>query len=209
MNGVHDMGGMHGFGPVRREDNEAVFHAPWEGRVYAMNRALGAWGKWNLDSWRHDIELLPPEDYLRSYYERWLLAMEKRIVKHGMVSAEELASGKADAGAAKLTPPFRPQDAAAGRGIPLSQDSSIVPRFSAGQQVRARNIHPTGHTPSALRARQDRTHRPRSRRLRVPRHERARPRRAPSARVLGSLRSARALGRCGLAHRLRLHRSMG
>lgn len=146
MNGIHDMGGMHGFGPVRREDNEAVFHAPWEGRVYAMNRALGAWGKWNLDSWRHDMELLPPEDYLRSYYERWLLAMEKRIVKHGMVSAEELASGKADAGAAKLTPPFRPQDAAAGRGIPLSQDSSIVPRFSAGQQVRARNIHPIGHT---------------------------------------------------------------
>src|SRR5262249_19141692 len=73
MNGVHDMGGMHGMGPIRREANEPVFHERWEARVYALNRAIGAWGKWNIDAGRHAIERLAPADYLRmSYYEKWL-----------------------------------------------------------------------------------------------------------------------------------------
>ena len=42
MNGVHDMGGMHGMGPVKHEKDEPVFHAPWEGRVYAMTRVVSA-----------------------------------------------------------------------------------------------------------------------------------------------------------------------
>jgi nitrile hydratase len=146
MNGIHDMGGMHGFGPVEPEAQEPVFHAEWEGRVYAMNAALGAWRKWNLDSWRHDIELLPPEQYLRSYYERWLLAMEKRIVRHGMVSSEELASGKPGAESAKLTPALTAERIQLNRRIPAAKDDSVRPRFSIGQQVRARNIQPTGHT---------------------------------------------------------------
>ncbi len=73
MNGVHDMGGMHGFRPVKPEPNEPVFHAPWEGRVLALRRAVGAWRRWNIDVGRHTIETLPPADYLRlSYYEKWL-----------------------------------------------------------------------------------------------------------------------------------------
>ena len=57
MNGVHDMGGQQGMGPIQFEKNEPVFHAPWEGRVYAINRTLGAWRKWNLDASRHGVEL--------------------------------------------------------------------------------------------------------------------------------------------------------
>ena len=45
VNGVHDMGGMHGMGPVAPEADEPVFHERWEGRVFALNRALGALGK--------------------------------------------------------------------------------------------------------------------------------------------------------------------
>jgi len=55
MNGVHDMGGMHGMGPVVREAEEPVFHDSWEARVYALNRALAALGKWNIDASRHSI----------------------------------------------------------------------------------------------------------------------------------------------------------
>jgi nitrile hydratase len=47
MNGVHDMGGQQNMGPVVYEKNEPVFHAPWEGRIYALNRAIRAWRKWN------------------------------------------------------------------------------------------------------------------------------------------------------------------
>ena len=65
MNGVHDMGGMHGMGPVQSEKNEPVFHARWEARVFALNRAVGAWGKWSIDASRHQKELIPPAEYLR------------------------------------------------------------------------------------------------------------------------------------------------
>ena len=148
MNGVHDMGGMHGFGAVEPEPNEPVFHAPWEGRVLAMNRAMGAWRKWNIDAWRHDIERLPPADYLRmSYYEKWFAALENRMVKYGFVTQEELASGKAAPGSAKVTAALTPEMARAiDRGIPSSSEPSIAPLFQIGERVRARHINPAGHT---------------------------------------------------------------
>src|SRR5256884_8447951 len=62
MNGVHDMGGMHGMAPVQNEKTEPVFHAPWEGRVFALRRAMAAWGKWNIDATRHEVELIPPAE---------------------------------------------------------------------------------------------------------------------------------------------------
>ena len=65
MNGVHDMGGMHGFGPVEPEANEPVFHHRWEARTHAIAKALGSWGKWNIDYGRHQRELIPPAEYLR------------------------------------------------------------------------------------------------------------------------------------------------
>ena len=149
MNGVHDMGGMHGMGPVRSEQNEPVFHEPWEGRVYAMNRAMRAWRKWSLDTDRHEIELLPPADYLRmSYYERWLTRLALQVVKHGFVTSEEMESGKAAPNSTKVTPALTMATSAGWltRGIASSHDPGVRPLFKAGQRVRARNIHPTGHT---------------------------------------------------------------
>ena len=72
MNGVHDMGGMHGMGPIQYEKDEPVFHEPWEGRVYAMSRAMGAWRRWTLDSspaW--DRAAAAGGVPALSYYERW------------------------------------------------------------------------------------------------------------------------------------------
>jgi nitrile hydratase len=149
MNGVHDLGGMHGMGPIPHEEDEPVFHAPWEGRVYAMNRALGAFRKWNLDAWRHDIELLPPHEYLRlSYYEKWLAAMENRVLKYGLVSEEERRSGKATPGAPRATPALTLESSSRwlSRSIPSSRDPSVPALFSVGQRVRAKNLHPAGHT---------------------------------------------------------------
>ena len=60
MDGVHDVGGMQGFGPIQAEANEPVFHARWEGRVLAMNMAIAAWGKFGTDSRRYARELMPP-----------------------------------------------------------------------------------------------------------------------------------------------------
>ena len=59
MNGVHDMGGMHGMGPIQYEKNEPVFHEPWEARAFALDVAMAAWGKWNIDASRYQRELIP------------------------------------------------------------------------------------------------------------------------------------------------------
>ena len=76
MNSIHDMGGMHGFGKVEAEPNEPVFHAPWEGRVLALQRCLGYAGAYNIDMSRFAQESLPPDVYLTvSYYKRWELAI--------------------------------------------------------------------------------------------------------------------------------------
>ncbi len=91
MNSIHDMGGMDNFGPVEREENEPVFHEPWEGRVLAMTRACAAWGKWNIDKSRFYREKMAPEEYLRaSYYEKWLYGLENLLVENGMISREDL-----------------------------------------------------------------------------------------------------------------------
>ena len=149
MNGVHDMGGQQDMGPVVYEKNEPVFHAPWEGRIYALNRAIRAWRKWSLDTDRHALELMPPVDYLRmSYYERWVHRLEAQLVQYGLVSNEEIESGKADPGSPKANPALSlaTSDRWLNRGIASSLDPKVRPLFKVRQRVRARNINPTGHT---------------------------------------------------------------
>jgi nitrile hydratase beta subunit len=149
VNGVHDMGGQHGMGAVEYEKDEPVFHAPWESRVYVLTRAMRAWRKWTLDADRYAIEILPPADYLRmSYYERWLKRLEMQVVRHGFVTQEELRSGNVAPGSIRQTPALTlaTSERWLSRGIAPSQDPTVRPLFTVGQRVRARNIHPTGHT---------------------------------------------------------------
>ena len=149
MNGVHDMGGMHGMGPVVREAEEPVFHERWEARVYALNRALAALGKWNIDAGRHSIERIPPSDYLRmSYYEKWLAGLVTRLEESGLVTRAELESGRPAPGAVKATPPLTAERVAATpteRGW-FERPVNAAPRFAVGDRVRAKKINPTGHT---------------------------------------------------------------
>ena len=150
MNGIHDMGGMQDMGPLEHEENEPVFHQPWEGRVFAMNRSLGAWGKWNIDAGRYGIELLPPADYLQmSYYEKWLTRNVEFLLKFGLITREEMETGKPAPGSQKATPPLTAATvpAIAGlRGNFMRPDAGALARFAVGQQVRARNMNPVGHT---------------------------------------------------------------
>ena len=148
MNGVHDMGGMHGLGPIAPEADEPVFHAAWEARALALTLAAGAWGRWTLDASRHQREGIPGPEYLRmSYYEKWITGLEALLEKAGLVTAEELASGRA-ADAAKASPPLTAErvPAALSAGGPTERPIDRAPRFAVGDMVRARNIHPLGHT---------------------------------------------------------------
>jgi nitrile hydratase len=149
MNSVHDMGGMHGMGPIQYEKNEPVFHARWEGRVFALNRAVGGWGKWSIDASRHQKELIPPAEYLRmSYYEKFLVGMTELLIKTGLVTPAEVASGKPAPGSKRASPPLTADKVPAlvTKGVPASRTTPATPRFNAGQRVRARNINPLTHT---------------------------------------------------------------
>ena len=149
MNGVHDMGGQQGMGPLHYEKDEPVFHGSWEGRIYALNRAMRAWRKWSLDTDRHALETMPPLDYLRmSYYERWVSRLEAQLVNYGFVTREELQTGKPATGSARATPVLTLATASQwlNRGIASSREPAVRPLFKVGQRVRARNINPTGHT---------------------------------------------------------------
>ena len=148
MDGVHDMGGMHGFGKVEPEQNEPVFHAAWEGRCLALNRAMDAIGAWTIDEGRAAIEELPPAQYLAaSYYGKWALRLQNMLVKRGYIGADEIAAGHALRPGEPLKRKLGVDD------IPrtLTRGSYGRPpqaqaRFKPGDRVRARNIHPVTHT---------------------------------------------------------------
>lgn len=149
MNGAHDMGGMHGMGPIDHEKDEPVFHTRWEARAFALTRAMSAWRKWNIDASRHERELIPAAEYLRmSYYEKWIAGLEALIVKHGLVTRAELQTGSVDPTQSKASPPLTVEHVAQmiGRGVFASRSEGAPARFVAGQHVRAKNINPTGHT---------------------------------------------------------------
>jgi len=144
VDGIHDLGGMHGFGRVVVEADEPVFHARWEGRVAAIVGLVLGRGLTNLDAFRHAIERLPPVVYLTAgYYGRWLAAVERLLTERGV-----LAPGEVDARlAGRETGPAAPWPAA---GVAVRRGAlrevTHRPRFTLGQRVLARDMHPVGHT---------------------------------------------------------------
>jgi nitrile hydratase len=143
------MGGMHGLGPIEYEKDEPVFHSSWEALSFALNMATRAGRKWNIDSGRHEIELLPAADYLRmSYYEKWAARLEKLLVKSGLVTESEISSGQPAPGSLKATPAVTADQVPRmlRTGALCRRDVPVEQRFQIGQRVRARNINPEGHT---------------------------------------------------------------
>ena len=146
MTRIHDMGGRFGDGPVTPDDADAqVFPQDWHARALALTLAAGALGRWNIDASRHMRECLPPVDYARfGYYEKWLGGLANLLVAHGIVSADEIATGA----------PIGPADAALRdrclaadsvvrvlrSGGPSARDTTTTPRFAIGDVVVTRAI---------------------------------------------------------------------
>ena len=149
MNGIHDMGGMTCFGPILREENEPIFHNPWERRVFGMT--MMTMGQVDtLDAFRHTGERMDPVHYLSSsYYEHWLAGLETVLVEKGILTKEELATGIARDTSGSTRTPLPPEAvlAVVQHGAPASrQTGRLTPRFKAGDHVIARNFNPSGHT---------------------------------------------------------------
>jgi nitrile hydratase beta subunit len=139
MDGVHDLGGRDGMGPVVVEQDEPVYHEAWEGRAQGLTFAAMAAAGTGTPPFRHAIERMHPEHFFAaSYYERWLTAAATLLVERGLVTKEELD--------AELTAEF----ALSGplRAAPLAEPGPdrTDARFALGDRVRVRNRHPLGHT---------------------------------------------------------------
>jgi len=145
MNGIHDMGGMHGFGPISYEEDEPVFHHEWEGRIFALPGFTG----------RFTIERMDPALYLASsYYEKWLYSKIEGSIEQGFFTPQELEEKIAyfrdnpEANPPRREDPDAVQNMVASNKAPESnrRDVDIQPVFRIGDVVITRNYHPPGHT---------------------------------------------------------------
>ena len=149
MNGMHDMGGMDGFGPIRPDDRQTPFEFRWEAKAFAHLLACGALGRWNNDAVRSRFENFSPSEYLTmGYFERWNVGLIRLLIGAGLVTEVEIATGRGDPTARKDAPPLREQDVPAfvAAAEPYSRAETLEPIFADGDSVRARNVHPKTHT---------------------------------------------------------------
>ena len=154
MNGIHDMGGMHGFGPIVREENEPVFHHAWEGRVYAMTAMMNTPAP-IPGGFRYAIERMEPAHYLASsYYEKWLHVRIQGLIEEGIITQAEFDDRVAYfRNNPNATPPRRTDPELVQRVLGATappemrrREMDSRPAFDIGDTVRARNMHPIGHT---------------------------------------------------------------
>jgi len=144
MNGIHDMGGLHGFGAVTVEPDEPPFHEPWEARVFGMVQSLGGG---NIDAGRHSIERLDPVAYLKDgYFGRWLAALERTLRDFGILAPGELEERMRQSD--RPLAPVRPRGAAAWKPAPRSylRPLAAARAFALGQPVKTTDHQPSGHT---------------------------------------------------------------
>lgn len=150
MDGIHDLGGMENIGVIEREADEPVFHEDWERRIVATTLAIMGAGYFKVDEIRRAAEWMPPADYLRaSYYERWLFGLNALLLEKDVLTREEIDAGRSlrREGGCVLPPLAKEQvQFALTQRIPVSLDLDIAPRFTAGERVLTRNLHPVHHT---------------------------------------------------------------
>jgi nitrile hydratase len=156
VDGVHDMGGMHGFGrvlePDADQDLDQAYHAAWEPRIFALHLLIGFEGLGAGPSGRPVREEMDPADYLAaSYYERWVFSAERRLERKGTVEPGEVEQMMGLLAEGQPAPTH--QDPAMAERI-VSNLRVVHPmtpppddaRFSAGDRVRVKRMHPPGHT---------------------------------------------------------------
>jgi nitrile hydratase subunit beta len=152
MDGVHDMGGMHGFGPVVVEGGDEIFHEDWEARVFALYQLIALRGLVGGPGGRAVRESMDAAHYLEaSYYERWLWSAERRLEAKGSIAPGEMESMIARLEASESAPTaaapgLAAQAVAELRQGPPGMGTAVSPRFAPGDRVRVRRIHPAGHT---------------------------------------------------------------
>ena len=133
MDGVHDLGGREGFGPIVDKADDKPFHADWEMRAFGMKQASAAAKSWTIDWFRHCRELTDPVDYLtRPYFDQWLTTLAAQMIDEGYLTLDEIKAGAPDvcAKAQRLAAIGRTPRAPMSRGQEVSRSASTRRRAS-------------------------------------------------------------------------------
>jgi nitrile hydratase len=158
MDGIHDLGGKHGFGRVDRRSQDSAFSQRWEAVVFALvNSLLGAGVARNIDHFRHAVERIDPVSYLNDgYYGRWLGGAETLLVEAGVLTQAEIdgrvraLGGPEDVRVAARPDTVATVEAAPGpAGDPVSgarRELEVAPRFGIGDRVSTVRAGRQGHT---------------------------------------------------------------
>lgn len=149
MDGVHDLGGVQGFGPIEIDDDPRPFKYDWEGRMWGINEAVAGDPGWTLDWWRHVRELFLPIDYLtRPYFDQWAQIYAALLIDSGIATREELVQGKTSNARRTDAPSMSAEEvrAASGRTESFRRDTGAKPLFGIGQKVTVRSQGAAGHT---------------------------------------------------------------
>ena len=151
MDTIADMGGMQGMGPVQyAPPDDPPFHEDWERKAFAMALLSMRTSGTNLDSFRHAINRQHPLDYLvDGYYGRWLncaenLLTDSSIIAPGAVEARARKLRGEDVEEPPVPEPNKPDYKPTAAGSLRQVDTP--PKFSVGDRVRGRDVHPAGHT---------------------------------------------------------------
>jgi nitrile hydratase beta subunit len=165
MDGVHDVGGMHGFGAVVVPGSGAPYHERWEAHVFALYLLVAIEGLGGAPSGRATREQMEPSHYLAaSYYERWLWSAERQLERKGTIRPGEVermaqrleghGHGLEEQARHDDQPqPPRPGDLDQARRAleelrrpePMPAPAE-PPRFAPGDRVRVRRMRPARHT---------------------------------------------------------------
>jgi nitrile hydratase len=149
VDGIHDLGGRQGFGPVATEEPDESFHAAWEARLFGIVRSMSRASDWSIDWFRHCRELIDPVDYLtRPYYDQWLQTYAAMLVNSGIATVDELARGRSTRAPRGVSAPMSPDAVATEkkRSLCYDRDAAAPPRFKTGDAVRAKSWANPGHT---------------------------------------------------------------
>lgn len=156
MDGIHDLGGRHGFGKIDVTEPEIQFHAPYEARVRSIVHAVTQAPDWSVDWFRHCRELIGPADYLtRPYFDQWAQTYSAMLINSGWATIEEIASGKAASSLEGLPPPITAEQARASVLKEKRFDAPIDARaiYNNADEVRTVTKVSSGHTRLPIYAR--------------------------------------------------------
>ena len=128
MDGVHDLGGREGFGPIVDKADDKPFHADWEMRAFGMKQASAAAQSWTIDWFRHCRELTDPVDYLtRPYFDQWLTTLAAQMIDEGYLTLDEIKTRR---------PAFTPKP-----GVPPQTRRPRAPIVKTAEEFRGWRQH--------------------------------------------------------------------